>query len=82
MAIGCKYFDKDDIAGSKEKARIKTMEFLQLFEEKYGSSDCRTLLDIDLGSEEGRAEYEEKNMGVLKCQEYVKNACNMLEKIF
>ena len=82
MAIGYKYFDKNDIPGSKEKARIKTREFLQLFEEKYGSSDCRTLLEIDLGTEEGKAEYEEKNMAELKCQEYVEDACEILERIF
>jgi C_GCAxxG_C_C family probable redox protein len=82
MTIGCKYFDKDNIPGSKDKARVKTREFLQLFEEKHGSSDCRALLDIDLGTEKGKAEYEEKNMAELKCQEYVKDACEMLEKIF
>lgn len=81
MAIGCSYFDKEDLAGSKEKAYGKTKEFIQKFEEKYGSSDCRELLGVDINTPEGKEEYKEKKMVKLKCSEYIKDACEILEEI-
>jgi C_GCAxxG_C_C family probable redox protein len=79
MVIGCKYYDKDDIKGSKEKAYKKIMEFFERFERKYDSSDCRKLLGVDLKTGEGKTKYEEKNMFESKCLEYVKDACDILD---
>lgn len=81
MAIGCSCFDKEDLAGSKEKAYSKTKEFIKRFEEKYGSSDCRDLLKVDLNTPEGKEEYKTKNMSELKCSEYIQEACDILEEI-
>ena len=81
MVIGCMNYNKEDLPGSKEKAYRKTRKFLEEFEEKYGSSDCRELLGVDLNTEEGKEKYKEKNMAELKCLDYVKSACGILEKI-
>ena len=62
MAIGCKYYNGNDSAGSKEKAYAKTREFLESFENIHGSSDCIDLLGVDLNTDEGKKEYREKGL--------------------
>lgn len=81
MVIGCKYYDKGDLKSSKEKAYKKIREFLERFERKHDSSDCRKLLGVDLNTEEGKTKYKEKNMFEFKCLEYVKDACGILDII-
>jgi len=81
IAIGYKYYDKDDIKGSKGKGERKTREFLERFEGKHDSSDCRALLGVDFNTKEGIAEYKEENMFEFKCLEYIKDACDILDKI-
>lgn len=81
MTIGCRYYDRDDAPGSKEKAYAKTREFLERFEKKYGSSDCIDLLGVDLKTDEGRKVYREKEMSQKKCLKYVQDACDILEDI-
>ena len=81
MAIGCKYYDRSDPAGSKEKAYAKTREFLESFEKRNGSSDCIDLLGVDLNTDEGKKEYREKGLSEKRCLKYVQDACDILEDI-
>jgi C_GCAxxG_C_C family probable redox protein len=80
MAIGCRYYDNKDIDGSTEKAYEKTREFLRKFEERHGSSDCISLLGVDLHTDDGREEFRKKNMAKLKCFKYLRDACDILEE--
>lgn len=82
MAIGYKYFDKDDLKGSKKKAYEKAREFIMRFEEKFGCSDCRDLLGVDLNSGDGLSRFREENMFEEKCSDYLKAACDILDDIF
>jgi C_GCAxxG_C_C family probable redox protein len=80
MAIGCKYYNGNDPSGSKEKAYAKTREFIEGLEKRHGSSDCISLLGVDLNTDEGKKEYRERNLSEKKCLKYVQDACDILEE--
>ena len=68
----------DDLAN--EKAAKMIQKFTTDFKNKYGHSDCYSLLGIDLNTEEGKREAEEKNLYELKCEKFIIEIVDMLEK--
>lgn len=82
MAIGCKYFDKNDVKGSKKVIYQKTNDFIKRFEQKYTDSTCKSLLGVDIGTEEGMAKCREKNMFATKCPEFIEDIFEILDDIF
>lgn len=68
----------DDLAS--EKAARMIQKFTADFKEKYGHSDCFSLIGVDLSTEEGRKEAEEKNLYELKCEKFILEIVDMLEK--
>ena len=81
MVIGYlhgKHAPDDDLANEKTVELIK--KFTSDFKGKYGHSDCFSLIGVDLNSEEGRREAEEKNLFELKCEKFIEQVVDMLEK--
>ncbi len=68
----------DDLANQKAAKMIQ--KFTSRFKEKYGHSDCFSLLGVDLNTEEGKKEAEEKNLYELKCEKFILEIVEMLEK--
>ena len=82
MVIGLKYgMDKAEDRAAKELTYTKTNEFCKLFIEKYGSVNCTELLGCDLATEDGRKYFKEKMLLTQKCNNYVKDACEILIKM-
>jgi C_GCAxxG_C_C family probable redox protein len=83
MVIGLKYGNvSGDDRESKEKTYAMTREFIDRFEKKHGSCNCRKLLKgCDLSMETGQREFREKNLHNKICKECVKSAVEMVEEI-
>ena len=45
-------------------------ELIDRFEDRFGSTNCKTLTEVDLGTEEGRTAFREKNQ-IANCLNYV-----------
>lgn len=80
MVIGLKH-GKTDAADhrAREKTYSEVNEFCRRFEEIHGSLNCGALLGCDLATEAGQAVFKEKDFFRLKCNKYVKDACDILE---
>lgn len=81
MVIGYlygKHAPDDDMANEKTVRLIQ--KFTSDFTAKYGHSDCFSLIGVDLNSEEGRKEAKEKNLAELKCEKFIEEIVDMLEK--
>ncbi len=82
MVIGLKYgMAKVENKDAKELTYTKVNEFCKLFIEKHGSLNCTELLGCDLGTEEGRKYFKEKMLLTQKCNNYVKDTCDILIKM-
>lgn len=68
----------DDLAN--EKAAKLIQKFTSDFKSKYGHSDCYNLMGVNLNTEEGKKEAEEKNLYELKCEKFILEIVEMLEK--
>ena len=56
-------------------------EFINRFENRYGTIECRSLIDnIDLLSEEGQNKFKESKM-INKCYKYVESANKIIQEI-
>ena len=52
-------------------------EFLAAFEREHGTIDCGRLLGLDLGRQEDRERFSERNMRVSHCRTYVDTAARL-----
>jgi len=68
----------DDLAN--EKAAQMIQKFTYDFKGKYGHADCFSLIGVDLNTEEGKKEAEEKNLYELKCEKFILEIVEMLEQ--
>jgi C_GCAxxG_C_C family probable redox protein len=51
-------------------------KFLDLFTNRFGSSNCQQLIGCDLGTKEGQHKFKEKNL-VERCKDYTEEATKM-----
>ena len=82
MVIGYlrgKYKLGDDEA--KETTNQLIQEFSQKFVEMHGTINCKALISYDLNSAEGREQANNADVFNQKCNQYVKSAVELLEKI-
>jgi len=70
-------FGRDDPAQDKEDNYRAIQEFLEIFRERFNCVDCPGLTGLDLGTEEGRKEYEVKLLHP-KCANFVGEATRMV----
>jgi C_GCAxxG_C_C family probable redox protein len=73
-------FTIEDTA-SKEKTYSLVKEFTKNFSEKYGSVECRDLLNCDISTPEGMQNAKDKNLFKTVCPKYVEDAVKILEQI-
>ena len=69
--------DSSDDSRSKELNYDLVARFVREFERRFGSRICTDLIGCDLGTEEGRAKYEEEKL-VEKCYDITEGATGIL----
>lgn len=82
MLIGLKHgmVQEGDLA-AKEETYARVQEFARRFREKNGSLVCRELLGCDLGSDEGRRDFAERNLHTTICARCVRDAALLVEEL-
>jgi len=63
-----------------DKSYIPIQKIIELFEKKFGSTNCRELTGCDLGTEEGRKRFFAMNT-LEKCRGYTEEATRMAMSI-
>jgi C_GCAxxG_C_C family probable redox protein len=83
MVLGMKYGKaQNDPEVKKQNTYLKTREFFSEFEKLHGSANCRELLNgLDMNDSEDNKKITELNLFEIKCEKYVSDAVNILEKI-
>ncbi len=52
-------------------------ELIDQFEDKFGSTNCKQLTGVDLGTAEGQAKFREKNQ-IVNCLNYAEEVTRMV----
>lgn len=73
--------DKSARGESKEITYDLVRKFTEEFKVLNGSTECRELLGCDLSTPEGLQFAKENNLFKLKCEKYVGDAAELIEKI-
>jgi C_GCAxxG_C_C family probable redox protein len=82
LVLGLRYGMTDSSRHEdKELTYEKVRQFIELFEERHGSTNCTDLLGCDLGTDEGFNEAREKNLTVAVCEKVVADAGEILEQL-
>ncbi|MGD2086489.1 MAG: C-GCAxxG-C-C family protein [Candidatus Aminicenantes bacterium] len=82
MVIGLKYgrVHADD-AEAKEKTRRLIKEFVKQFKNRHGSITCKTLLDVDISTDDGMKAANEKGLFEINCLKFVRDTVEILENL-
>ncbi|MBN1633120.1 MAG: C_GCAxxG_C_C family protein [Ignavibacteria bacterium] len=81
MVIGYKYYDEKNPTESKNFINKQIQTLLKKFESVYGSIRCRDLTELDFSTEEGMKKKHEENISGVKCEKYIADVCDLLEKL-
>lgn len=81
MVLGCRYYNENDVAGSKEIIYGKTKELISRFKEIHKKTDCLELTGVDFNKEGGFELFKTLNIHENKCNGYIKDVCKILEEI-
>lgn len=82
MLIGLKYGrTKADDLEARDRTYAKMRRFAERFKALHCSIQCRCLLGLDLGTEEGLRLAREKNLFQTLCAKYVQDAATIVEEI-
>jgi len=79
MVIGLKYgrTQADDIP-ARDKTYKAVANFIQKFENRHGSINCKELLGYDLSTEEGQKRAEEEGLFENLCPKFVRDAADIV----
>lgn len=75
MAISL-FFGRSSPDDTLEMAYNIIQDFLEAFEKRFGTTNCKELTDCDLGTEEGRKFFSDNKL-VVNCHEYTEEATRM-----
>jgi C_GCAxxG_C_C family probable redox protein len=64
---------------AKEATYQAVQDFVQKFREAHGSVVCTELLEVDLGTPEGRATAKERGLFAARCNTFIRDAVIILE---
>ena len=79
MAINL-IFGRDKPDESVEKNYISVQKFVNTFESKFGSTNCRELIQCDLGTKEGQEKFKSGPL-IKKCLKMTEEAARMAMEI-
>ena len=75
MAIGL-FAGRNSATESVLPAYAKSQRFLEAFAGRFGSTNCRDLTGLDLGTDAGQAQFKENNL-MQRCMGYAEEAAGM-----
>lgn len=81
MVLGCRYFDENDVPGSKEIIYQKTQELLKKFKEKNITIRCYELTGIDFKKDINREEFKKQQIQEKVCKKSIEDVCEILDEI-
>ncbi len=79
MAINL-FYGREVPDESAETSYITVRKLIDLFESKFGSTNCKQLIGCDLGTEEGRYTFMSNNL-IEQCRNYTVEATRMAMSI-
>ena len=62
---------------SHETSYIAVRKLLDMFESRFGSTNCKQLIDCDLGTQEGQNTFKSNNL-IEQCRNYTEEATRMV----
>jgi len=77
LYCGEKYGDNGE---RKEQSYRMIRSFNQQFVDKYGTTECRMLLNCDLTTEEGQARFRNENLGKRVCENCITDSVQFLSE--
>ena len=80
MLLGARFHDDADVPASKSRVYDIVKSFLKDFETLHGSTECLTILGVDLNTEEGKVAAKEQRLFETKCERFVIDAGNLVDK--
>ena len=82
MVFGLKYgrVHAED-SEAKEKTRRLIKEFVRQFNNHHGSITCKTLLDVDISTDEGMEAANKKGLFEIHCPKFIRDAAEILENL-
>ncbi len=82
LVIGLKHGrTRPDDAAARDKTYALVQELLARFTARHGEIKCRDLLGFDLGTPEGRTKIDEQRLHQTKCEDFVRDAAELLEEL-
>lgn len=79
LVLGSRYFDEQDVPGTKVLVYGKTRSLINRFEDLYKTVECYPLLGEDIRTEDGLKKAREQDLFHLKCEKYVLSVCDILD---
>lgn len=76
MGLGLAH-GRGDYQGDRVLLYENTQKLVTAFEGRFGSTNCSQLLDLDLGTEQGQADYQARNLNP-QCEGYVREAARLV----
>ncbi|HVO65524.1 MAG TPA: C-GCAxxG-C-C family protein [Syntrophales bacterium] len=70
------FYGRDTTAMPYEKSYAPVQKMIKMFVEKFGSTNCKELIGVDLGTEEGRKRFHVNNLRE-KCRNITEEATGM-----
>jgi C_GCAxxG_C_C family probable redox protein len=82
MALGLVIGEREpDAAKAKDATSTAFREFQKRFVELHGATTCRALLNVDLNTEEGRAEHARNDLRTTVCTPCVRDAAQIVDDL-
>lgn len=79
MGLGLAY-GRGDPQGDRAILYEKTQMLVREFISSFGSTNCSILLELDLGTEQGQADYQAKDLNP-RCRGYVSEAARLVGEL-
>ena len=82
MVIGL-HCSKPGVSADKAKrdSYALAQNFLKIFEDRHGSTECRVLIGLDISTIQATQAAREKNVFTSRCPDFVRSAAEILEEL-
>lgn len=82
MVLGLKYgHTAADDTDSKERAYQAVHDFIHQFQDRYGSIECRQILELDISNPEELQQARDDQLFTTRCPDFVTQAAELLDQL-
>lgn len=82
MVIGMKHGHFEPDPDKKAHTKLQIQKFNEKFKSKHGSLICKELTGFDISTPEGSSAAYEADVFHMKCPEFIKTACAIIDRDF